>query len=109
MMLTSDRPQNYPSYRVLPSVELDRGLGRAQGEAPRAANCANALRELVGVRPFWVTARAACFSRRAPFSRSLQSVFPRSQCRGALVPSWHDPQADRFWATEGGDSFLCPS
>src|SRR6476646_12009385 len=60
------------------------------------------------VRPVLVMPRAVCFAPRVPFSRSRQSICPRSQCRRALAPSWHYPQADRFWATEGGDSFSCP-
>jgi hypothetical protein len=65
--------------------------------------------------PLWLTRGAACFAPREPFSRSRQSVCPRSECRRVLAPSWHHPQADRFWMEggdslmEGGDSFLCPS
>ena len=60
---------------------------------------------LVRPAPLWVMRRAACFAPRVPFSRSRQSVCPRSQCRRDLAPSWHHPQADRFW-TEAGDSFV---
>jgi hypothetical protein len=56
-----------------------------------------------------VTRRVACFVRRAPFSGFRQNVCRQSECRPALAPSWHPPQADQFWATGGGDSFLFPS